>query len=101
LRELINRALSNVHENLELYLDCFLFALREVPQASTGVPPWVMAFGYLPRRSCAIQKDSRVNEEEFPLDLGKSVMEYLEDLRGKLQVGNEFAIAHTQRTQQK
>jgi len=34
-----------------------LWALRKVPNETTGVPPWVMAFGHLPRGSLAILKN--------------------------------------------
>jgi len=40
------------------YLDYILWALRETRNETTGVQPWVLAFGYLPRGQLAILKES-------------------------------------------
>ena len=81
------------------HLSCILWALREAPNETTGVPPWLMAFGRLPRGPLAILKDSWSGTEDLPLDLGKGVAEYLSDLRQRFQSVDEFASEHTKKKQ--
>jgi len=38
------------------YLGYVLWALQEIPNKTTGVPPWVMVFGHLLRGPLAILK---------------------------------------------
>jgi hypothetical protein len=57
LKEMIHKTAYNYQKSWHKYLDLILWALREIPQAGTGVPPWVLAFGHLPRGPCAILKD--------------------------------------------
>ena len=37
-----------------VYLPCILWALRESVNETTGVPPWLLAFGRLPRGPLAV-----------------------------------------------
>ena len=39
------------------HLGCILWALREAPQESLGVPPWLVVCGRIPRRPLAVLKD--------------------------------------------
>jgi len=57
-----------------------LWALREAPNDTTNVPPWLMAFGRLPRGPLSILKDTWTGTEELPFNLGKGTAEYLQDL---------------------
>jgi len=50
-----------------------------------GVPPWLLAFGRLPRGPLAVLKDTMVGKTELPLNLGKPTTEYLEELRKNLE----------------
>jgi len=58
------------------HLACILWALREVPAETTSVPPWLLAFGRLPRGPLAILWDTWIGRQDFPLDIGKSVIDY-------------------------
>jgi len=72
----IKRSLSKVamehpkswHKQLR-YILC---ALREVSNKSTCVPPWVLAFGFLPRGPLATIQVSWCDEQHLPSNLGKT-----------------------------
>jgi hypothetical protein len=62
-----------------------MWALREVPNETTGVAPFVLVYGHLPKGPLAILKEHWCGETDLPLNLGKSTTEYLKDLRKKLE----------------
>jgi hypothetical protein len=66
------------------YLPFVLWALREAPNETTGLPPFTLVYGRLPKGPLAILKETWSGERELPLNLGKSAVEYLEDLREKM-----------------
>jgi len=76
------------------HLPCILWALRESCNSTTGVPPWLLAFGRLPRGPLSVLKDTWTGAEDPPLNLGKSVTDYLKDLRQRFATAEEFASSH-------
>jgi hypothetical protein len=101
LKEFIHKVAYDHKRSWYKYLDFILWAMREVPQSSTQVAPWQMAFGFLPRGPCAILKDSWTGVKTLPLDLEKPVANYLCELRDKLSKANDYAAEHMQSAQQK
>ena len=99
LKDMIHKVAYDHQKSWHLYLDFILWAMREAPQASTGVPPWTMAFGRLPRGPLAILQETWTGENQLPPDLNKPVADYLSDLRDKLTVANDFAASHTAHAQ--
>jgi hypothetical protein len=99
LKELIHKTATDHQKQWHRYLDMILWAIREVPQTSTGIPPWTLAFGYLPRGPCAILKDSWTEEHELPLNLRQTDVDYLRDLRDRLAAANSYAAEYMQRVQ--
>jgi len=71
VKNMINKVAYDHPKQWHKYLGYILWALREVPNETTGVPPWVMAFGYLLRGPLAVLKESWVGDADLPLDLGK------------------------------
>ena len=88
LCERFNRTLKSmirkfVHEdarNWHQWLDPLLFAVREVPQASTGFSPFELLYGRKPRGVLDLIKE---NWEEGSSD-SKNQIQYVLDLRAKL-----------------
>jgi len=60
-----------------IHWPCILWALRKSVNETTGIPPWLLAFGHLPRGPLAVLKDTWTGEEDVPLSLGKGVVKYL------------------------
>jgi hypothetical protein len=65
------------------------------------IPPWVLAIRHLPRRPLAILKESYCGERVEPVDLGRSTVQYLQELHKKLEIARENADVHTKTAQQR
>jgi len=83
------------HKNLGF----IMWALREVPNETTGVAPWVLAFGRLPRGPLAVLKETWCGEREFTLNLGKTPVQYLKNLHPQLDIANSYAKLPTEHVQ--
>ena len=83
------------------HLGFILWALRECPHSSIGVPPWMLVYGRLPRGLLAVLKDTMTGKTELPLNLGKSVTEYQKELRKNLEIAQEYATTHAEKAQQR
>jgi len=101
LKSMVSKVAQDHPRQWHQYLDYIVWALRETPNQTTGIQPWVLAFGYLPRGPLSILKESWTGERELPLDLGKSPTEYLAELRNNLETANAYADSHTTRAQQR
>jgi len=100
LKNLINKVASDNPKSWHKHLGFVLWAIRETPNATTGVPPALLAWGRVPRGPLAILKDTMTGKVELPLNLGKTVSEYLEELRRNLEKAQDYATAHTEKAQQ-
>jgi hypothetical protein len=94
VKELIHKMAFDHKKYWWKMLDYILWAMREVPHSSTGISPWQLALGFVPRGPCAILKEAWTGETELPPDLSSSVTDYLHELREKLAVANEYANVH-------
>ena len=63
-----------------------MWCLREVPNETTGVPPYMLAMGHLPRVPLAILRDSWCGDKELPVSFGKNANKYLRELHDKLKI---------------
>ena len=77
-----------------------LWALRETVNSTTGVSPYQLLTSYPMRGPCAILADSWSGDQPLPLNIGKSVVDYLMDLRANIERGLDFAQEHAERAQQ-
>lgn len=101
IKEALHRVAYDHQKSWWKYLDFILWAMRELPHSSTGVSPWQMALGFVPRGPCAILKEAWVGETEMPPDLKVSVTDYLHELREKLAAANTYANEHVAREQKR
>ena len=99
LKNMINKVAQDHPKQWYRYLGYILWALREVPNETTGIPPWVMTFGHLPHGPLAVLKETWSGETVLPLDLGKNVIEFMRDLQDKLKVAQRYAKSHSDRAQ--
>jgi hypothetical protein len=72
-----------------------LWALREVPNETTGVAPFTLLYGTLPRGPLSALKESWVGEQPLPLNVGKSMVEYLQSLKENLEIAKVYAGDHS------
>ena len=73
-----------------------VLALREVPNATTGVSPYMLVYGRVPRGPLAVLKESWIGERDVAFHLGKPVDQYLSDLKAKLKSTVNFAEKQAQ-----
>ena len=81
------------------YVPSVMWALRETPNSTTGVAPWTLVMGHLPKGPLSILKDSWMDDSELPVSFGKSNTDYLQSLHEKLKVAKEYATSHSDREQ--
>jgi len=97
---MISKVAADNPKSWHTYLRYVLWALREVPNETTGVPPWTMVYGRLPRGPLAVFKENWCGLRDAPLNLGQSTAEYLNDLQTNLEVAGSYATEHGKRQQQ-
>jgi ribosomal protein L21E len=98
-KNIVSKLARNSPRSWHKYVNCAMWALREVPNETTGVAPFMLVFGHLPKGPLAILKEHWSGETDLPLDFGKSTTKYLADLRDKLETAQSYATSHTQRAQ--
>ena len=76
------------------YLPSVLWALREAVNVTTGLAPWTLVFGRLPRGPLSILKNHWLGTENLPVSFGKSAIEYLRDVQKRLEIAGEYAASH-------
>ena len=76
------------------YLGYVLWALREVENEPTEVPPWLMVYGRIPRGPLAVLKENWIGLRDMPLSLGQTTVEYLNELRRNLKIASSYATEH-------
>ena len=54
LKNMISKVAADYPRSWTTYLGYVLWALREVPNETTGVPPWTMVYGRLPHGPLAV-----------------------------------------------
>jgi len=78
-----------------------LWALREVPNETTGVSHWLVVYERILRGPLALLKENWTGVRNMPLSLGQTTVEYLNDLRQNLEIASSYATEHGNRVQQR
>ena len=86
VKNMINKMASDNPKSWHKLVGFVLWAIRETPNETTGVPPALLAWGRVPRGPLAILKDTMTGKVELPLNLGKTASEYLEELKRNLRL---------------
>jgi len=77
-----------------------VWALREVPNSTTGGRLNLLVYGRIPRGLLAILKETWSGEREVSPSLSQPVEEYLQDLRDEMEAMTQYATDHTSQAQQ-
>jgi len=101
LKNLINKVASDNPKSWHKHLGFVLWAIRDIPHSTTGVPPALLAWGRIPRGPLAILKDTMTGKVELFLNLGKTASEYLDELRKNLELAQNYAMTHTDKAQRR
>jgi transposase InsO family protein len=99
IQSLIAKLASEHRNNWTAYLGVALWAIREVPNATTGLPPHLLVFGQLRAGPLSIFRGSWMGDCEIKNDSDISTEKYLIELREKLEAANEYASQHSKAEQ--
>jgi len=77
-----------------------MWALREVPNETTGVAPYLLVYGRMPRGPLAILREAWMGDRELPVGFGKKAEEFLEELIENLMSAQKYATEHAKRSQE-
>nr|XP_024655059.1 uncharacterized protein LOC112430808 [Maylandia zebra] len=97
LKSMIRKFINEDERNWDHWLDPLLFAVREVPQASTGFSPFELLFGRRPRGVLDLIKESW---EDGPSP-AKNEIQYVLDLRAKLHTLGRLSRENLLQAQQR
>ena len=92
LKSILRKVAENEPQNWDRFISAALFAYREIPNETTGISPYELVFGRKVRGPMSILKHIFTNNDVD--DDQKPVYDYLIDLRNRLQLVTQTAIAH-------
>jgi hypothetical protein len=76
-----------------------VWALREVPNATTGQSPYLLVYGRQPRGPLTILKETWEGNRELPPSLGTSAVQYLQQLKENLEIALDKAQVYSKEAQ--
>src|SRR5688572_23959433 len=76
-----------------------VWALREVPNATTGIAPYMLVYGKIPRGPLAILKESWTREINLPPHIGIQPEKYLRDMKANMEKALLFAESYSREKQ--
>ncbi len=97
LKSMVRKFVKEDAKNWDKWLEPLLFAVREVPQASTGFSPFKLLYGHQPRGVLDVIKASW---EEVPSN-SRSEIQYVMDLRAKLHTLGRLSMENLLQAQDK
>jgi hypothetical protein len=86
-----------IRENARQWHKCIPFltwAMRECSNATSGVSPYQMLYGRLPRGPLAILKEVWTGDNSLPDNFSKTEVEYMSELKHNLEVARKYAEDH-------
>jgi len=96
VKQIISKLAADYPKSWPTYLPMTMWCLWEVPNQTTGVAPFMLALGFLPRGPLTILKDSWCGEKDLPVSFGKNATEYLRELHDKLNIAATYAASHSE-----
>ncbi|GBM61405.1 hypothetical protein AVEN_70767-1 [Araneus ventricosus] len=99
LKEMLAKNIQDHGNDWDIHLPYLLFAYRKVPHSTTGLSPYQMVYGRLPRGPLALMRDSWTGNRNIPLAVSRSIEKYLENLRQNLERAHEIATGNAEKNQ--
>src|ERR1043165_6915063 len=100
VKNCLHHVLIKFGHEWHLQLPFIVWALREMPNATTGISPNMLVFGKHLRGPLALLKDIWSQDFEISKSMPKSISGYLFELQQKLKLAAEIAEANTENKQQ-
>ncbi|GBN88643.1 hypothetical protein AVEN_93354-1 [Araneus ventricosus] len=74
-------------------------APREVHHSTTGLSPFQLIYGLLPRGPLSLMRDFWMGKRNIPLGVSKSIDKYLKNLRQNLKKAHDIATGNAEKNQ--
>ena len=98
-KRLIAKSADENPKSWHKHLPFIMWALRECPSSLTGLPPWLLAMGTMPRGPLTVLRECWTGEIDYPPNLGKAPEQYLRELHDNLEVAKHYADIHSKHMQ--
>jgi len=98
-KNMLSHVVRDHHRQWHKYVPMIVWALRKVPDATTGVWPYMIVYGRVPRGPLAVLKETWAGKREILSGLGKPVEKYLLNLKKKLCEAASYADEHAGKQQ--
>lgn len=95
LKAMLRKVISQDGKEWDLLLPYLMFAVREVPQSSTGFSPFELLYGRQPRGILDIAKESW-EEQKVP---GKNIVEHVLQMKDRIEKVTPIVQAHLKMAQ--
>ena len=99
MKRIISKLAMDHPKQWHKYVPMAMWCLRETINETTGVAPWTLVFGFLPRGPLAILKVSWCGDDDLPVNFCKNATTYLRELHEKLEIAKSYAASHAEREQ--
>ncbi|XP_055932981.1 uncharacterized protein LOC129963003 [Argiope bruennichi] len=99
LKEMLSKNIQENGKDWDIHLPYLLFAYREVPHSTTGLSPFQMVYGRLPRGPLSLMKDFWTGKRRIPVGVSRSIESYLENLQENLGKAHGIAMENAEKTQ--
>ena len=100
-KNLLHHAIKENGRQWHRAVPFLLWAVRSVPNATTGMSPHTLLFGRSPRGPLQLMQEHLTGQRNLPNQHSKSVDEYLNDLQKHLNDAADYADKHSTLAQQK
>jgi hypothetical protein len=98
-KRMLHHAITRHSRQWHKCIPFILWALRESGNTTTGLPPYTLLYGHLPRGPLHILKESWTGEKPLPTTLQKSEIEYMLELKKHLDTVKTYADSHSEQAQ--
>ncbi|GBN44171.1 hypothetical protein AVEN_168928-1 [Araneus ventricosus] len=98
-KEMLSRNIQDHGSDWDMHLPYMLFAYMEVPHSTTGLSPYHLVYGRLPRGPLVLMRDFRIGNRNIFLGVSKSIEKFLENLRQNLEKAREIAAGNAEKNQ--
>jgi hypothetical protein len=100
-KEMLSKFIHDNPRQWHKLVPYLVWALREVPNSTTGFPPFTLVYGRSPRGPLSILKENWEGNRELPPSLGKSAVQYLQELKNNLKIALDSAEVYSKEAQTK
>ncbi|GBN18461.1 Gag-Pol polyprotein [Araneus ventricosus] len=100
LKQMLHHVIRTDPSNWDKHIPYLLFAYREVPNCTTEVSPFQLMYGRQARGPLAVLKSSWSGEVPLPTNISQSAVDYLQELKLKMEQAAEQVKIFAERKQQ-